>query len=149
MFAKNQSFVEPHDIELKNWYALTINPSQHIFKSSDYKNPFKIFKKKIKDFLKNNLFKYNYVFYIELSKKGRFHIHGRIQFLDLATIPDFYAFLDKYDKLIQYKFGDIQELHQEDPENQKYKCWDDYIKKQFRFWKKIGYDSLIQSIQPL
>lgn len=145
MFDKNQSYVEPHDVRLDHWYPLTLNPSKHIFNSADFKNKFVIFKKKMKELLKNNFSKLDYNFYIEMSKKGRFHLHGQIMFYSFEDVTSFFSFLHENDKLFQYKFGDMLAV---DTSTQ-YKSWLDYCQKQCKFWRDQNKDSQLCSIHPV
>lgn len=136
--------MSPHDVSSSEWYALTINLSpKEIAHCYEAKDPFRSFRSYIKKILDDLHFDINYDAYIEVSDKGRFHIHMKIQFLGKESILYFYYFLYKNQHLMQYKFGTYM-----DEELESETSWDDYIKKQADFWKSLDKDPRLRRIQP-
>jgi len=148
-FQKSRSFVSPHDVSSSEWYAMTINPSPkeiaHCYEAKDAFRSFLAYMKKILNDLHTDI---NYDGYIELSDKGRFHFHMKIQFLGKESILYFYYFLYKNQHLMQYKFGTYMDEELNNSSEHSVFSWDDYIKKQCKFWKALDKDSRLRRIQP-
>lgn len=142
-----QSYIEPHEIELNTEYCLTINPCKR------FTNPLE-FKRQIGQYLHDNL-QNVYHFYVERSKKGKFHVHGTVQFLSIDTVNVFYDFLQKMEEegLMSYKFGDMMDNVDEETESdmkteedvvpgveqKTIMSWEDYISKQAKYWEALEF----------
>lgn len=134
-----QSYVEPHEVELKQEYCLTINPVRR------FTNPLD-FKKQIGQYLHDNM-NNTYCFYVERSKKGKFHVHGTLSFESYESVNSFYDFLQKMEDegQMSYKFGDMMEVIPEvcaetkQEDIKKPITWEDYCTKQVKYWEQLEF----------
>lgn len=145
------SYVEPHEVELKQEYCLTINPLRR------FTNPLD-FKKQIGQYLHENI-NNKYHFYVERSKKGKFHVHGTVSFESYESVNSFYDFLQKMEEegQMSFKFGDMMQITDDDLYQVKETevipdvklsvpiTWEDYCSKQVKFWEQLEFKSKFTS----
>lgn len=145
---KCQSYVAPEEYDLSKTYCLSINPLKQF---EDTKNPFGNFKANLGSYLKE-LLPGDWEFHIERSAKGRLHVHGKIKLENFEDVEELYKGLLKMelDGFMSYKFGDMmteETIASSDPEEVKYKTWEEYINKQSNYWKQLGKDPIISNNQ--
>lgn len=138
------SYVSPEDVERQQFYAFTLNPCDRFqfvkFKDTDRFSNFKYSMISIMQ----KFFTCDYRFWIEMSNKGRLHLHGKVKFTDNMQILHFYNFLHRCENLglMTFMFSNIGEALS-DQKKKIYKNWTTYCKKQMDFWSKIGCNSQI------
>lgn len=140
-----QSYIEPHEVELKQDYCLTINPVRR------FTNPLE-FKRQIGQYLHDSI-KNKYHFYVERSKKGKYHIHGTVTFDSYDNVNIFYDFLQRMEDegQMSYKFGDMMEAVDEVCSETKQEdikvplTWEDYCSKQQKYWEALEFKSKFTS----
>lgn len=140
----HSSYITPEDVETDKWYAITLNPCNK-FQFYKLKNTsrFSHFKASMVTLLKKH-FTFPYRFYVEMSSKGRLHLHGRVKFDTLGQSLDLYNFFMRIEdlNLCTYMFSNLKESLSVDKKKQ-YKDWATYSKKQFKYWEKLGCNSCI------
>lgn len=114
---QGSSSIPPELITLNSWYSFTLNkecpyPRTHTGVIAHYDG----YKKFLKDHL--NIPNLKYVFYMEQSRYGRPHLHGRICFCSPESIVWFFGELHTW--LAHYELDSIKDI----------KVWDEYCTKQ-------------------
>lgn len=133
---------EPEDIEVGTDYAFTINPEdKHQFFNCNSLNRVREFHKhaceRLEDIFTSTLCRVKLK--LEISKKGRLHYHGWINFSDEDDIINF--FLVVVHKLESYCTYDLHMIKDEKNDGKEFKgTWREYVYKQnlFKLWLKLN-----------
>lgn len=109
------NLIEPEKIEIEKWYTCTINLADCYEGIDQTVQAYKYFLYKyIKPYM---WFKFN----PEVSKKGRFHLHGRIMFNYYYDILKFYLRIPEMMKECAMEIDEITDS----------KVWEEYCEKQY------------------
>lgn len=81
--------LKPEDVELETYYSMTINLNKL---DGDLNKDYLRYKYCLMKYLSNIRY-FEFKFYLELSPKGRYHIHGEICFIEYSSVLTFFEML--------------------------------------------------------